>query len=179
MWSAYRLFEAEAVLRDVPWRKQVPALLRSLANSALSLANSSGFLTKTQTIAPTACLWVRPLESYKFDMQPLPPPQKNTGTAGKVSNAWNSRALAYRKIGEHWAQNLKILPWHLIFHLKTLVLFLQHTTLLIFMGLNVLRSAWNFRWKSHWACALCTLLKKKSSKFSKKLLILRRPNILK
>ncbi len=50
----------EAVLRDVSWRKQVPALLRSRANSAFSLVNSSRFLKKTQTFAPMACLWVRP-----------------------------------------------------------------------------------------------------------------------
>jgi hypothetical protein len=50
------LLSTEAVLRDISWRKEVPALLRSRANSARSLANSSGFLTKTRTFAPTTCL---------------------------------------------------------------------------------------------------------------------------
>ncbi len=47
---------SEAVLRDVSWRKQVPALLRGRANSALSLATSSRFLNKTRTFAPMVCL---------------------------------------------------------------------------------------------------------------------------
>ncbi len=63
----------EAVLRGVSWRKQVSALLRSRANSALSLANSSGFLTKTRTFAPTACLWVRPMESSPQSTQSAGP----------------------------------------------------------------------------------------------------------
>ncbi len=46
----------DAVLRDIPWRKQVPALLRGRTNSALSLATSFGFLTKTRTFASSACL---------------------------------------------------------------------------------------------------------------------------
>ncbi len=52
-YNKYLPETAEAVLRDISWRKQVLALLRSRANSALSLANSSGFLTKTRTFAAT------------------------------------------------------------------------------------------------------------------------------
>jgi hypothetical protein len=46
----------EAVLRDLSWRKQVPALLRSRANSALALAVSSRFPNKTRTFPPMECL---------------------------------------------------------------------------------------------------------------------------
>jgi hypothetical protein len=79
----------EALLRDVLWRKQVLALLRSRANSALSLAASSRFPNKIELFHPIECLWVWPLVSCSVKASfSLSNRIQQPGTAWKAGNRW-------------------------------------------------------------------------------------------